>query len=186
MVLTFAWLIGLALAPLSPWPTWSTVRGAAPFLLLAGVGEAAYLACLGRAYAEGDLAPTYAISRGTALIVIWPVAWLLFGEAPTMLAWLATLVVLGGVALARPTEGGTRWSVPWTLGTGLSVGVYHAGYDGAANLGIAPVLGFVAALTLACRARGCSVGDRRVGSRRSGARRRCAWSAASARSRSCS
>jgi|GEM_PF-3128473 len=124
--------------------------GHAPWVVVAGLGEAAYVYALGMAYARGDLGLTYAVSRATALVVVWPLSWLAFATAPSPLAALSTALVVAGTLLARRQgEGGARWHPGWTLLTGVAVAVYHTGYKGAVDGGASPVAAFVAALVLA-------------------------------------
>jgi drug/metabolite transporter (DMT)-like permease len=127
---------------------------ALPWALLAGLGEAAYVVSLGMAYARGDLALTYALSRGLALTAIWPLSALAFGTIPSTTALAATALVALSTWLCRPAPAtspatGGRLSVPWTIATGLSVGVYHTGYKGAVLHGAEPVTSFSVALALA-------------------------------------
>jgi drug/metabolite transporter (DMT)-like permease len=122
----------------------------APWLVLAGLGEAAYVFALGMAYARGDLALTYAVSRATALVVVWPLSFVAFATVPTVLAVVATVLVVLGTLLARRGDAaGARWHPGWTLATGAAVAVYHTGYKGAVDAGTAPATAFVAALALA-------------------------------------
>ena len=134
---------------------WGAVGGgvvvaSVPWIALAGAGEAAYVFSLGMAYARGDLALTYAVSRAAALVFVWPLSWSVFGTTPTPLALGATVLVVAGIVLAR-REGaaGARWHPGWTLGTGASVALYHTGYKGAVDAGAAQASAFVLALTLA-------------------------------------
>ncbi|MBK6697352.1 MAG: EamA family transporter [Myxococcales bacterium] len=155
-VLTGAWLITCAVLPFTAWP--STLKSALPYVALAGFGEAAYVYALGRAYAAGDLALTYAASRASALVFVWPLSGLFFGTMPSAWAVAASTLVAGGIALATPrtrplttpARRDAAWSVPWTLATGLAIGVYHSGYKGAANAGASPVVTLALALSLAC------------------------------------
>lgn len=121
-----------------------------PWLVMAGLGEAAYVFSLGMAYARGDLALTYTVSRATALMFIWPLSLAAFHTLPSWLAGAATLAVVLGIALTRrPGEGDGRWHLGWTLLTGASVALYHTGYKGAVGDGASPVLAFVGAISLA-------------------------------------
>ncbi len=122
-----------------------------PWLVLAGVGEAAYVFSLGMAYARGDLALTYTVSRATALMFIWPLSLAAFHTLPSWLAGGATLAVVLGIALTRKpgAQSDTRWHLGWTLLTGASVALYHTGYKGAVGDGASPVLAFVGAISLA-------------------------------------
>jgi drug/metabolite transporter (DMT)-like permease len=150
-ILTVGWIaagLGLFFVPGVVLPT-----GAVPWAVLAGLGEAAYVVSLGIAYARGDLALTYALSRGLALTAIWPLSGLAFGTVPSAIALTATLLVVASVWLCRPatssTGKGARLSIPWTIATGLAVGVYHTGYKGAVLAGAEPVTSFVVALSIA-------------------------------------
>lgn len=155
VVLTIGLIVGVLALPSVAWPMRAVAmpRAALPWVLMAGLGETAYVVSLGIAYARGDLSLTYAISRSTALVVIWPISALLFATVPSALALVGTVLVLVGVVLCRPaakanTEG-ARWSVPWTIATGCAVGLYHAGYKGAVEAGASPIPAFVLALLVA-------------------------------------
>ena len=155
VVLSVGLVVGLLALPTVAWPMGALAMPtrAVPWVVLAGLGETAYVVSLGIAYSRGDLSLTYAISRSTALVVIWPISALLFGTVPSALAMGATVLVLIGVVLCRPAAAasgvGTRWSVPWTLATGCAVGLYHAGYKGAVEAGASPIPAFVLALCVA-------------------------------------
>ena len=121
-----------------------------PWLVLAGLGEATYVFALGMAYARGDLAITYTVSRAAALVFIWPLSLLAFHTVPSWLAAGATALVTLGIVLTRkPGSSTTSWHLGWTLLTGASVALYHTGYKGAVDSGATPVLAFVGAITLA-------------------------------------
>lgn len=130
-------------------PTTSLEARHLPWVLLAGLGEASYVFSLGMAYAKGDLAMTYAVSRASALVFIWPVTWLQSGHTPTTLALGATGLVVVGILLTRRGDGPARWHLGWTLLTGASVAGYHAGYKGAVDGGAPQVLAFIGAISLA-------------------------------------
>src|SRR5262249_30233172 len=51
---------------------------------LSGLFEAGYIIALGAALARAPLGPVYTISRGGALIGVWPLSMLLFGERLTV------------------------------------------------------------------------------------------------------
>jgi drug/metabolite transporter (DMT)-like permease len=121
-----------------------------PWVVLAGLGEAAYVYSLGMAYARGDLGLTYAVSRASALVFVWPLSVLVSGAPPTWVAVAATALVGVGILLTRPAPGGpTRWHLGWTLATGAAVAAYHTGYKGAVSTGATQTFAFVGALTLA-------------------------------------
>ena len=152
-ILTVGWAssaLGLFFVPSIALPT-----AAVPWALLAGLGEAAYVVSLGIAYARGDLALTYALSRALALTAIWPMSALAFGTIPSPIALVATVLVVASTWLCRPVAAmeagakGSRLSIPWTIATGLAVGVYHTGYKGAVLHGAEPVTSFVVVLAVA-------------------------------------
>jgi hypothetical protein len=88
--------------------------GAAPFASLVGVGftllagmmEASYFATLAKAMALGRLGVVYTISRGGAVLAVWPLSIALFSEAATLPALAGSAVVVGGLALSG--LGGSR------------------------------------------------------------------------------
>lgn len=151
-----ATLTALILSYVAALVRWALTEGAhveprhLPWIALAGLGEASYVYALGMAYARGDLALTYTVSRATALVFIWPLSLLAFHTLPTWLALVATaLVTLGIVLTKKSTTGEARWHLGWTLLTGASVALYHTGYKGAVGDGATQVLAFLGALSLA-------------------------------------
>jgi drug/metabolite transporter (DMT)-like permease len=151
-----ATLTALILSYVAALVRWATMSGAhvelkhAPWIALAGLGEAAYVFSLGMAYARGDLALTYTVSRATALVFIWPLSLLAFHTLPSWLALAATaLVTLGIVLTKKSATGPAKWHLGWTLATGASVALYHTGYKGAVAGGATQVLAFLGALSLA-------------------------------------
>ena len=121
-----------------------------PWVLMAGLGEAAYVFSLGMAYARGDLALTYTVSRATALVFIWPLSFVAFATVPTWVALGATVLVTAGILLAKKSsDGAPKWHVGWTLLTGFSVAVYHTGYKGAVAAGATQTLAFIGAISIA-------------------------------------
>lgn len=137
------------------------------FALLAGVFEGTYFLTLGRALGAAPLSTVYTVSRGGALILVWPISIVLFGEAvhPWSIAG-AALVALGLAATASGPKTGaasTRGIVFASL-AGASIAGYHVSYKTAlaagapppATLAISMALGVVlnvALLDAAARAR---------------------------------
>jgi drug/metabolite transporter (DMT)-like permease len=134
--------VGVGIEGTAPWAAW-------PWLLLSGLGEAAYVVCLGQAYQHGDLALTYTVSRATAQAAIWPFSWLAFSTVPTSVALLATLLVAVGIMVTRQPKAQAQWHPGWTIATGVCVGLYHTGYKGQVAAGVAPAHAFTAALVVA-------------------------------------
>jgi drug/metabolite transporter (DMT)-like permease len=77
------------LGEVSPW-AWALV-------LLSGAFETAYLITLTAAYEVGDLSLVYPIARGTAPLVVTPLAALLLGESPSASGLLGIALVIGGI-----------------------------------------------------------------------------------------
>ena len=84
---------GLGEVPFASW------RGVG-FTLLAGMLEAAYFATLAKAMALGRLGVVYTISRGGAVLAVWPLSIALFGEAAKLLSLIGSVLVVGGLALS--------------------------------------------------------------------------------------
>jgi drug/metabolite transporter (DMT)-like permease len=149
---TLAALLLALLAAIIRWGLMSDARLSLthlPWVALAGMGEALYVFSLGMAYARGDLALTYTVSRATALAFIWPLSWLAFSSVPSPLAAFATVLVGAGIVFARKAGEPAPWHLGWTLLTGASVALYHTGYKGAVAAGASQVLAFIGALSLA-------------------------------------
>jgi drug/metabolite transporter (DMT)-like permease len=127
--------------------------GAVPFASLAGVGftvlaggfEALYFMTLARAMERGRLGVVYTVSRGGAVLVVWPLSIAMFAEVPTAPAMAGSAIVLAGLALsglgggrAAATEraGGTdqgnrRGAVGWAIACAVSIAGYHLAYKAA-------------------------------------------------------
>lgn len=123
-------------------------RSSLPWLVLAGLGETLYVYSLGMAYARGDLALTYTVSRASALVFIWPLSALWFHTTPSLLALAATALVALGILLTKPAGGAATFHLGWTLSTGAAVAAYHTGYKGAVDGGTARVLAFLGAVSI--------------------------------------
>ncbi|MEA2581983.1 MAG: hypothetical protein QOF33_68 [Thermomicrobiales bacterium] len=109
-------------------PTWEGV----PFMVASSIAEVAYGIFLARAYAHTDLSLAYPVARGTGVLLVPLAALPLFGDRPTVIAWLGiALIVLGVVwlhlpgiqrAIARRGFGGIV-SLPPLL-TGVAIATY--------------------------------------------------------------
>lgn len=125
-----------------------------PYVLMAALGETSYVFWLGRAYARGDLALTYALTRALALVVVWPLSWLFFGSTPTSIALLGTILVGLGIFWLRKGDDRaekhhTRVALFPTVATACSIAIYHSGYKGSVNEHASPILAFAVAITIA-------------------------------------
>jgi drug/metabolite transporter (DMT)-like permease len=128
--LAFLWWTGVAgsvlylpaalAAALSWYPSavdWAGVAGGA-------VIRAGYFVALGTAYARGDLSLVYPLARGTAPLLVPPLAVLLLGERPSPLGWAGIAVIgLGVYTLHLPGFGYTTWLAPLR-----ALRSAHAGY----------------------------------------------------------
>lgn len=135
--------------------------GAAPFASLTGAGatvlagalEAAYFATLARAMQHGTLGVVYTISRGGAVLAVWPLSIALFAEHPTPTGVAGSLSVLAGLALsglgarsaARPVARGTT---SWAVACALSIAGYHLAYKAALSEATNPSACFALALAV--------------------------------------
>jgi len=135
--------------------------GAAPFASLAGAGatvlagalEAAYFATLARAMQRGTLGVVYTISRGGAVLAVWPLSIALFAEHPTPTAIAGSLIVLTGLALSGLGAGNAtrriaRGSTSWAIACALSIAGYHLAYKAALSEGTNPSACFALALAI--------------------------------------
>jgi drug/metabolite transporter (DMT)-like permease len=124
--------------------------------LVAGGFELVYFLGLARALERGPLGPVYTISRGGAVVVVYPLSVILFHEhvtAPSLVG--SALVVLGlvlsGLRSDGPTDG--RAMVPsatlWSIGCAFAIAAYHLAYKAAMDAGGASSAVFAASLTFA-------------------------------------
>jgi drug/metabolite transporter (DMT)-like permease len=104
---------------------------AVAWTLAAGILEGCYFAALVRALESGALGPAYTISRGGALLAVWPVSIWLWGEQVTLLRVLGSVVVGLGLALSSGARGATRAAVGWSLLCAALIAGYHLAYKAA-------------------------------------------------------
>jgi drug/metabolite transporter (DMT)-like permease len=118
--------------------------GAVPFASLCGLGfalvaggfEALYFMTLARAMERGKLGVVYTVSRGGAVLAVWPLSIALFAEAATAPAMIGSALVLAGLAssgLAAGAAGGgnRRGAVGWAVACAMSIAGYHLAYKAA-------------------------------------------------------
>lgn len=123
------------------------------FTVLAGVAEAAYFATLARAMELGKLGVVYTISRGGAVLVVWPLSMALFGEAATTSSIAGSALVLAGLALSGLGAGGgrrgnQRGAVAWASACAMSIAGYHLAYAAALDHGANPSACFTLSLAV--------------------------------------
>lgn len=135
-----------------PFGSW---RGAG-FTLLAGLAEAVYFATLARAMDKGRLGVVYTVSRGGAVLVVWPLSILWFAEAVTAPSIGGSVVVLLGLVCCGAGAGAgrataenrdERAAVLWAVACAGSIALYHLSYKAALRADVNPSACF-----------GCSLG----------------------------
>jgi len=128
--------------------------GGLAFTIIAGVFEGLYFGALARAMDRGKLGLVYTISRGGAVVVVWPLSILLFAELATPTALAGTAVVLAGLALCGLGAGGKqavggeqrRSAVLWAVACAASIAGYHLAYKAALREGVNPSACFALSL----------------------------------------
>lgn len=103
------------------------------FIAISGCLQVVYFTNLAAAYRHGALSLVYPIARGAGVLLVPLLAVPLFGERPTLLAWVGILAIVLGLAvfgwtgLRRDLESGTqpeRAGVLYALATGLTIATY--------------------------------------------------------------
>jgi uncharacterized membrane protein len=135
--------------------------GAAPFAttesllytLLAGAFEAVYFMTLARALEKGPLGAVYTISRGGAVLVVWPMSIWLFHEIVTTSSASGSALVLVGLVLCGigahgVRRGGDNSGIKWAVLCAVSIAGYHLSYKAALQAGSASSATFAVSLSL--------------------------------------
>jgi uncharacterized membrane protein len=130
-VVAAAWWIATARGPL---PTWT----AAVWTLAAGLCEAGYFAALTRGLTAGALGPVYTISRGGAVLAVWPLSIALLAEPVRALDLAGTGLLLAGLAASGLTRAVPRAAAGWALVTAGFIAGYHLSYKFALGAEAAP------------------------------------------------
>ena len=124
------------------------------YTLLAGAFEAVYFMTLARALEKGPLGAVYTVSRGGAVLVVWPLSIILFHEIVTATSAGGSLLVLGGLVLCgvgahgvRGAKGGVS-GVSWAVLCAISIAGYHLSYKAALQTGGASSATFAVSLSL--------------------------------------
>jgi len=124
------------------------------YTIVAGVFEAVYFATLARALERGKLGPVYTISRGGAVLVVWPLSVVLFDELVSWSSTTGSALVLGGLILSGlgvhgADRGGTgRSGIAWAAACAGSIAGYHLAYKAALQSGASPSASFAVSLGL--------------------------------------
>jgi len=137
-VLSFLWAISVASLVLYALPFFYVVRNEpiewnwVRFAIISGVLHVAYYALLALAYERSDLSFAYPVARGTGMLLVPLLAVPIFGDRPTVMAWIGIgLVIAGMLWLHRPLfaaalnrgDVSTLISIPALL-TGLVIASY--------------------------------------------------------------
>ncbi|MCB9561637.1 MAG: permease [Kofleriaceae bacterium] len=149
----------------------AVVRARAPFAggaavawtVAAGLCEAGYFAALVRALAAGPLGSVYTISRGGAVVLVWPLSVALLGEPVHALGVAGSAVLLVGLASSGMARAVPRAAITWAIVTAGFIAGYHLAYKAALAAGAAPAAVFAVALAVALP---IFAGASRVGPRR--------------------
>ena len=115
-----------------PFATWASFG----WTVLAGVFESVYFVSLARAMDRGRLGPVYTISRGGAVLVVWPASIVLYGEIATAWSTIGSAVVLAGLALSglamkvmSPGKGeASRGAIGYAVASAVGIAGYHLCY----------------------------------------------------------
>lgn len=161
MVVSIAWALAVDRGPLPP-------TAGLLWAVVAGVAEGAYVVSLGRALRDAPLGLAYAISRGGAMLLVWPISIVFLGERATPWA-LGGAAALGAglvVASVGSTRGLTGARLGWSFATAAFIAAYHLAYGRALEAGIRSptavavsiTIGVAAALTHARFTRGGRLG----------------------------
>lgn len=128
-VLAAAALVGVLVAPFAPGVAFPSAASLG-WALCAGALEAAYLLTLARALGQAPLPVAYTVSRGVALLLIWPISlvWLAEPAGPLALTG-AALVGLGVVVVGwRRVERLGGPGVGWAAVCAVCIAGYHFAY----------------------------------------------------------
>jgi drug/metabolite transporter (DMT)-like permease len=128
-----------------PFPTWDSAFWTA----VAGVAEAVYFAALARALSLGPLGPVYTVSRGGAVLVVWPASVALWSEPVTPGALAGSGIVLGGLILSGAERGAPRAAIAWASACAACIAGYHLAYKAALDAGGEPAAVFAVSLAAA-------------------------------------
>ncbi len=126
-------------------------RAALLWAVGAGIFEAIYFVTLGEALARATYGAVYAIARGGALVVVWPVAVGILREPVGALGAAGAALVAVGVVLvaAAGRERASAGGVALAWACAASIAGYHVCYDLALGAGAAPASLFAAAFAVA-------------------------------------
>ena len=121
--------------------------------IAAGLFEWIYFASLAKALDRGALGPVYTISRGGAILLVWPISIAAFTEILTVTSAAGSAIVLAGLALASAGTGDARAlrrdALAWAIACAASIAGYHLAYKAALQAGGGASAVFAVALAVA-------------------------------------
>jgi uncharacterized membrane protein len=128
--------VALLVTPGVAFPT----RAAWACSLLAGAFEGAYFFTLGRALASAPLGIVYTVSRGGALLAVWPISIAMLGEQVRSTSIAGTMLVTLGLAATAGEErsGASRRGVWFACACAAAIAGYHLSYKYALAAGAMP------------------------------------------------
>jgi len=147
----FAIVVAVVRAEATGVPAFTTPASVG-FSLLAGVFEQLYFFTLARALDRGPLGPVYTLSRGGAVVLVYPISIAIFGEAVTPFSLLGSAIVLAGLLLSD-WRFGRASDMPlaatlWALVCAAAIAAYHLAYKGALAGGGSPSAVFAVSLSV--------------------------------------
>ncbi len=135
---------------LTPRP-WFPQSAGLGWTVASGVLEAGYFLTLALAVERAPVGLTYPISRGGALLIVWPVSVLWLGETLQWAAVVGAGIVLTGLllnGLRRPHAGETA-GIRYAALSALFIGTYNLFYKQALNVGVQPMALFAVSMMVA-------------------------------------
>jgi drug/metabolite transporter (DMT)-like permease len=99
--------------------------------LAAGAFEAVYFWTLARALSLGPLGPVYTLSRGGAVLLVWPISITVWHEPVFALSIVGSAVLLAGLVFSGAERGASRRAVMWALACAAFIAAYHLAYKAA-------------------------------------------------------
>ncbi len=138
-------------ALVSPGPAFPTLASGL-WSGLAGAFEAVYIIALSRALTRAPLGPVYTISRGGALLFVWPISVAFLDERLTIAVAAGTILVALGLVVTsglRGAERTPRAAVLLALVAASGIAGYHLCYKQALAAGGVPTVVFAVSMAVA-------------------------------------
>lgn len=152
-------LIVWVVSPGEPFPTASGLGWSGG----AGLFEAAYFVLLVVSLERAPLAVAYTVSRGVAILAVWPLSIALLDEPATAVSIIGTAVVCLGLGVNGTGKGGgSARGIVFACLCGLAIAGYHLCYKQALATGAQPTAVFAVALGLAFPLNLVRLGARRL------------------------